>query len=64
MEMDAFQQVMLSCLKRDSFYCKLNALKALCSFGGPAALVEALTQAGGRGGPAPRKGHHRGPPVL
>ena len=29
MEMDAFQQVMLSCLKRDSFYCKLNALKAL-----------------------------------
>ncbi len=46
MEMDAFQQVMLSCLKRDSFYCKLNALKALCSFGGPAALVEALTQLG------------------
>lgn len=46
MEMDTFQQVMLSCLKRDSFYCKLNALKALCSFGGPAALVEALTQLG------------------
>ena len=45
-ELDAFQRVMLSYLKKNSFYCKINALKALCSFGGPSILVEALAELG------------------
>ena len=44
MEADQIQQVILSYLGRDSLYCKINALKALCSFGSPAVLVSALTE--------------------
>ena len=49
MELDQVQRVVLSYLERDSLYCKVNALKALCSFGGPDILVEALVELG-RGG--------------
>ena len=44
MELDQVQRVVLSYLKKDSLYCRLNALKALCSFGSPAVLVSALTE--------------------
>ena len=46
MDTDPFQQVVLSYLKKDSLYCKINALKALCSFGSPAVLMDALAQLG------------------
>ena len=46
MEMDQIQQVLLSYLQRDSLYCKINAWKALCSFGSPAILAEALRTLG------------------
>ena len=44
MEMDQIQQVMLSYLQKDSLYCKINAWKALCSFGSPSAIVKALQE--------------------
>ena len=46
MELDQIQQVMLSYLKKDSLYCKINAWKALCSFGSPSILVRALQELG------------------
>ena len=46
MEMDQFQQIVLSYLKKDSLYCKINALKALCSFGSPSVLMDALEMLG------------------
>lgn len=46
MEMDQFQQIVLSYLKKDSLYCKINALKALCSFGSPSILMDALVELG------------------
>ena len=42
MELDQIQQVVLSYLKKDSLYCKINAWKALCRFGCPAVIVAAL----------------------
>lgn len=47
MEMDQLQQIVLSYLKKDSLYCKINALRALCSFGSPSILIDALTELGG-----------------
>ena len=46
MEVEQIQQVMLSYLKRNSLYCKINALKALCGFGSPDVLTEALLELG------------------
>ena len=46
MELDQIQQVMLSYLKKDSLYCKINAWKALCSFGSPSVIVKALQELG------------------
>lgn len=46
MDTDPFQQVVLSYLRKDSLYCKINALKALCSFGSPAVLADALEELG------------------
>ena len=46
MELDQIQQVMLSYLKKDSLYCKINAWKALCSFGSPSVLGKALQELG------------------
>lgn len=43
---DSFQRVVLSFLKKDSLYCKINALKALCIFGSPEILMDALGQLG------------------
>ncbi|MDR3765533.1 MAG: HEAT repeat domain-containing protein [Butyricicoccus sp.] len=50
METDPFQQVILSYLRKDSLYCKINALKALCSFGSPAILIDALVELSDRRG--------------
>ena len=44
MEMDQIQQVILSYLRKDSLYCKINAWKALCSFGNPSTIVTALQE--------------------
>ena len=44
MEMDQVQQVVLSYFEKDSLYCKINALKALCSFGSPSVLIDALEE--------------------
>ena len=49
MELDQIQQVILSYLKKDSLYCKINAWKALCGFGSPQVIVEALRELGGEG---------------
>ena len=38
--------MVLSYLRKDSLYCKINALKALCSFGSPSVLVDALQELG------------------
>ena len=46
MELDQIQQVVLSYLRRDSLYCKINAWKALCSFGSPSVIVTALQELG------------------
>ena len=46
MELDQIQQVVLSYLRKDSLYCKINAWKALCSFGSPSTVVEALRELG------------------
>ena len=46
MDTDPFQQVVLSYLQKDSLYCKINALKALCSFGSPSILIDALVELG------------------
>ena len=46
MDTDPFQQVVLSYIKRNSLYCKINALKALCSFGSPTVLIDALSELG------------------
>ena len=50
MEMGQIQQVMLSYLRRKDLYCKINGLKALCSFGSPGALTDALLELGRGGG--------------
>ena len=56
MEMEQLRQVMISYLRRKDLYCRINALKALCGFGSPDALLEALLellqrlQPGGGGG--------------
>ena len=50
MELDQVQRVVLSYLKKDSLYCRLNALKALCSFGSPEVLGDALEELSRDGG--------------
>lgn len=45
-ELDQIQRVLLSYLSKGSLYCRLNALKALCSFGSPQALSDALEELG------------------
>lgn len=46
LELDQIQQVILSYLRKDSLYCKINAWKALCSFGSPSVIVAALQELG------------------
>ncbi len=46
MQMDQIQQMVAACVHRESFYCRVNALKALCAFGSPQTLVEALSELG------------------
>lgn len=45
-QMDQIQQVILSYLQKNSLYCRINALKALCAFGSPESLVSALLELG------------------
>lgn len=40
------QKVILSYLEKNSLYCRINALKALCVFGEPETLVRALLELG------------------
>lgn len=44
MEFDQIQRIMLSYLKRNSLYCRINSLKALCDFGSPEIINEALVE--------------------
>lgn len=44
LELDQFQQIILSYLHKDSLYCTINAWKALCSFGSPSVVVAALRE--------------------
>ena len=44
MEFDQIQKIMLSYLKRNSLYCRINSLKALCDFGSPEVINEALAE--------------------
>lgn len=39
---DPLPQIILSYMERDDLYCRVNALKALCSFGGAEPIVQAL----------------------
>ena len=36
------EEILLNFLQKSSFYCKINALQALCSFGSPASIVYGL----------------------
>lgn len=36
------EELMMEYLKKNSFYCKINALQALCSFGRPESIINAL----------------------
>lgn len=47
---DQVQKVVLSYLKKDNLYCRINAFKALCIFGSPDVLAEALTEIGKESG--------------
>lgn len=42
MPMDAIQEVMVEYLRKDSLYCRMNALDALYAFGTPERVVEAV----------------------
>lgn len=42
MSLDAVQDVLVEYMKKDSFYCRLNALQALYEFGHPEKVVEAV----------------------
>ena len=44
MQMDRFQQVLLSYLRKRSLYCRVNALKAMCAFGSSEMLIQALME--------------------
>ena len=42
MPVEQIQQLLLSYLQKDSLYCRVNALKALCTFGNPSVVTDAL----------------------
>ena len=42
MPAEQIQQLLLSYLQKDSLYCRVNALKALCTFGNPSVVTDAL----------------------
>ena len=41
--MDAIQDVMVKYMGKESLYCRVNALQALCGFGSPESVAEAVT---------------------
>lgn len=43
MPMDAMQEIMVDYMKKDSLYCRINALEALYTFGSAEKVVEAIT---------------------
>lgn len=43
MQMDTVQDVLVDYMKKDSLYCRVNALKALCAFGSPDCILQAVT---------------------
>lgn len=42
MRLDEVQGILMEYMKKDSLYCRVNTLKALCTFGSPEAVVEAV----------------------
>lgn len=44
MQMDEIQRALLGFLRKPSLYCRVNALKALCAFGSPETVAEALLE--------------------
>ena len=42
MQMDTVQNVLVDYMKKDSLYCRVNALKALCAFGSPECILQAV----------------------
>ena len=42
MQMDTVQNILVDYMKKDSLYCRVNALKALCAFGSPKHILEAV----------------------
>ncbi len=49
-ERAALERAAAAFMARDNFYCRVNAMKALCAFGGEAAIVEALERLPERAG--------------
>lgn len=43
MQMDTVQDVLVDYMEKDSLYCRVNALKALCAFGSPDRILQAVT---------------------
>lgn len=41
-QMDSFQEILLDYMKKESLYCRVNALKALCTFGTPDCILRAV----------------------
>ena len=42
MQMDTVQNVLVEYMEKDSLYCRVNALKALCTFGSPESILRAV----------------------
>lgn len=43
MQIDAIQNILVDYMKKNSLYCRVNALKALCAFGNPDCILKAVT---------------------
>lgn len=43
MQVDTVQNILVDYMKKESLYCRVNALKALCAFGSPEHILEAVT---------------------
>lgn len=50
MPMDEIQHIVISFMEKDSLYCRVNALKALCAFGSAETVVDTLLRCDGQSG--------------
>ena len=55
LDTEQLESVVGGYMKKDSLYCRVNALKALCSFGSAEGVLEALRNLRGHGVPPPEK---------